>query len=142
MTLYVTPETVRSAVRRDRRIAESVTGMATVLVKGRYLSRWARRLRDLNFTREDSVVLAYGSFGLDTGRRTSEAEAILTADQALVRNFGEQHLGIVRRFEQMTRDLPLPCSRARLPLLLDMPELLERLAVAECAWSAALVAAC
>jgi len=36
-----------------------------VLYPGRYFKRWARRLRDRTFTREDAKVLALGTFGTD-----------------------------------------------------------------------------
>jgi len=61
LTIYVTPETVHSAQRRDPLIAASLFTLLTSLTPGRYLRRWARRLRDLGFSREDSVILAYGS---------------------------------------------------------------------------------
>ena len=61
-TTYVTPETANSAQRRDPLIAASLLTPLTTLTPGRYLRRWARRLRDFGFSREDSVILAYASF--------------------------------------------------------------------------------
>ena len=82
-TAYVTLETVHSAQRRDPHIAASICMPLTTLTKGYYLRRWARRLRDFGFGREDSVILAYGSFGIDFQRQTFGAEVILSADQPL-----------------------------------------------------------
>jgi hypothetical protein len=50
---YVTPETVNSAQRRDPLLAASLFTPLTTLMPGRYLRRWAQRLRDFNFSRED-----------------------------------------------------------------------------------------
>jgi hypothetical protein len=65
LTAYVTSETVNAAQRRDSHIAASIFLPLTTLTKGHYLRRWARRLRDFGFGREDCVILAYGSFGVD-----------------------------------------------------------------------------
>src|SRR5262249_52456127 len=50
LTTYVTPETVNSAQRRDPLIATSLFTPLTALTPGRYLRRWARRLRDFGFS--------------------------------------------------------------------------------------------
>jgi len=50
------------------------------------------------FSREDSVILAYGSFGMDSQRQTFGAEVIVSADQPLIRHFHEQHDSIAQRF--------------------------------------------
>jgi hypothetical protein len=56
LTTYVTPETVNSAQRRDPLITDSIVTPLTILTPGRYLRRWARRLRDFGCSREDSVT--------------------------------------------------------------------------------------
>lgn len=83
LTVYVTPETVHSAQRRDPLIAASLFTPLTTLTSGRYLRRWARRLRDFGFSHEDSVILGYGSFGVDSRRQTFGAEVIVSTDQPL-----------------------------------------------------------
>src|SRR5215472_4462453 len=40
LTVYVTPETVNSAQRRDPLIAASLVAPLTILTPGRYLRRW------------------------------------------------------------------------------------------------------
>lgn len=127
--LYVTPEAAHSAQRRDPLIAASVLVPVTVLTKARYLRRWARRLRQFGFGREDSVILAYGSFGVDLGRRRFGSEAIVSADQPLVRRFHEQQEAIAQRFQRMTRQLGPPYSLAQLPTLMSTDDMLRRLAV-------------
>jgi len=47
------------------------------LQKGRYLRRWARRLRALMFAPEDAIVVAYGSFGIDERLPSIGVEAIV-----------------------------------------------------------------
>ena len=126
-TTYVTPETVHSAQRRDPHIAASIFMPLTTLTKGHYLRRWARRLRDFGFGREDSVILAYGSFGMDSQRQTFGAEVILSADQPLLRRFHEQYDHIARRFRRMTCQLALPYRLAQLPTVMSPAEMLTTL---------------
>jgi hypothetical protein len=123
----VTPETVNSAQRRDPLITASLLTSLTALAPGRYLRRWARRLRDFGFGREDSVILAYGSFGVDAQHQMFGAEVILSTDQPLRRRFHEQHDRIARRFRRMTCQLTLPYRLAQLPTLMSPDEMLTML---------------
>ena len=123
LTTYVTPETVHSAQRRDLLIAASLFTPLTTLTPGRYLRRWARRLHDFGFSREDSVILAYGSFGVDSRHQTFGAEVIMSTDQPLIRHFHEQHDSIARRFQRMTCQLVLPYCLAQLPTLISLDEM-------------------
>jgi hypothetical protein len=118
-TAYVTPETVNSAQRRDPLIAASLFAPLTTLTPGRYLRRWARRLRDFGFGREDSVILAYGSFGADSRQQIFGAEVIVSTDQPLIRRFYEQYGHIARRLLRMTCQLALPYRLAQLPTLMS-----------------------
>jgi hypothetical protein len=127
LTAYVTSETVHSAQRRDPLIAASIFLPLTTLTKGHYLRRWARRLRDFGFGREDSVILAYGSFGVDVQRQTFGAEVILSADQPLLRRFHEQYDHITRRFRRMTCQLALPYRLAQVPTVMSPEEMLTTL---------------
>jgi hypothetical protein len=130
-TTYVTPETVNSAQRRDPLIAASLLTPLTALTPGRYLRRWARRLRNFGFSREDSVILAYGSFGMDSRRQMFGAEVIVSTDQSLIRRFYEQHDSIARRFQRMICQLALPYCLAQLPTLLSLDEMLTMLIKSE-----------
>lgn len=107
---YVTAETVNSAQRRDPLIAASLFTPLTTLTPGRYLRRWARLLRDFGFSREDSVILAYGSFGVDSRQQTFGAEVIVSTDQPLIRHVYEHHGSIARRFQRMISQLALLLS--------------------------------
>jgi hypothetical protein len=128
---YVTPETVHSAQRRDPLIAASLLTPLTTLTAGRYLRRWARRLRDFSFSREDSVILAYGSFGVDAQHQTFGAEVIVSTDQPLMRRFHEQYDSIARRFQRMICQLALPYCLALLPTLVSPDEMLAVLMKSE-----------
>jgi hypothetical protein len=127
LTTHVTPETVHAAQRRDPLIAASLFAPLTTLTPGRYLRRWARRLRGFGFSREDSVILAYGSFGVDSRRQLFGAEVILSTDQPLMRHFSEQQSNITRRFRRMTCQLALPYRLAQLPTLMSPAEMLTTL---------------
>ncbi|MEK7830092.1 MAG: hypothetical protein AAB401_03355 [Acidobacteriota bacterium] len=85
------------------------------LRKGRYLRRWARRLRDYVFTREDAVILAYGSFGIDPDSRCLGADAIVTGDLKMVTNLNTRQAEIKERFDRMAENLPEPYRSASLP---------------------------
>src|SRR5712691_3848469 len=131
LTTYVTPETVNSAQRRDSLIAASLFTPLTTLTPGRYLRRWARRLRDFGFSREDSVILGYGSFGLDARHQTFGAEVIVSTDQPLIRHFHEQQDSLARRFQRMICQLALPYRLAQLPTLMSLDEMLIMLIKSE-----------
>jgi len=131
LSIYVTPETVHSAQRRDPLIAASLLTPLTTLTPGHYLRRWARRLRDFSFSREDSVILAYGSFGVDTRHQTFGSEVIVSTDQPLMRRFHEQHDSIARRFQRMICQLTLPYRLALLPTLMSPDEMLTMLIKSE-----------
>jgi hypothetical protein len=85
------------------------------LKKGRYLRRWARRLRSFMFTREDAIILAYGSFGIDWIAGTRGVEYIVTEDMGLVTNYQTRFTEIKDRFDQMVVNLPAPYPQATLP---------------------------
>jgi hypothetical protein len=121
---YVTPETVNSAQRRDPLIAASLLTPLTTLTPGRYLRRWARRLRDFGFSREDSMILAYGSLGVDARHQTFGSEVIVSTDQPLIRHFREHNESIARRLQRMLCQLALPYCLAQLPTLMRLDEML------------------
>ena len=129
--IYVTPETVHSAQRRDPLIAASLLTPLTTLTPGHYLRRWARRLHNFSFSQEDSVILAYGSFGVDARQQTFGAEVIVSTDQPLMRRFHEQHDSIARRFQRMICQLTLPYRLALLPSLMSPDEMLTMLIKSE-----------
>lgn len=59
-----------------------------VLYHGCYFKRWARRLREDTFTREDAKVLALGTFGTDEAGQILGVHTIVTYDRPMLRKWG------------------------------------------------------
>lgn len=113
--LYITTECANILQRRQPQYAKTILIRAETLRKGRYLRRWARRLRSFGFSREDAVVVAYASFGLDSLSRIASSEALITNDLRLANNFKAQKANIEDRFKRMTSKLLDPYSSLKLP---------------------------
>jgi hypothetical protein len=120
----VTPESANSARRRDERIATTLLNPLVVLVPGRYLRRWARRLRQHGVTREDAVIVAYASFGLDSAARELGAEVLVTLDGGLITRYRDVEGTLSVRFRRMVSHLLPPMRHATLPKLLSPLETL------------------
>jgi hypothetical protein len=116
--LYITEQTAHILQRRPPQYAAAILNDTRTLRKGRYLRRWARRLRSFGFSPEDAMVIAYGSFGVDLNSLLVGIEAIVTNDFRLVSNFNEQQAKIKTRFEQMARKLSEPYASLQLPAVL------------------------
>lgn len=117
--LYLTTETHNVLQLRPPVYAARLLAQTQELRKGRYLRRWARRLRSLTFSREDAVIVAYGSFGVDLVAGARGVQYIVTGDQGMVTNFHTHNATIKDRFEQMTVNLPAPYQAAALPEVLS-----------------------
>jgi hypothetical protein len=113
--LYVTAETVHSARRRSLLAGALILPHLTELAKGKYLRRWARRLREEGFSREDALILANATFGVDQQRKTLGAEVIITTDLGLVTKFNGDSGHIEARLRRMTAQLKPPHAGARIP---------------------------
>lgn len=94
------------------------------LESGRYLKRWARRLREHHFTREDALVLALATYGTNADGNILGVDGLITLDQPLINNFNTHRPRLQRRLSAMTRQLSDPYRRATLPTLLHPKELL------------------
>jgi hypothetical protein len=125
--LYITRETRNVLLLRPPIYATRILTQTTALIKGRYLRRWARRLRDFTFSREDAVILAYGSFGLDLDIQSIGVDAIITSDLRLVTNFTTRYAEILKRFNQMVKDLPEPFDELALPAVVTPAIALSKL---------------
>ena len=99
-------------------IAAPLLAETQPLQKGRYLRRWARRLRELTFAPEDAIVVAYGSFGLDLRIPSIGVEAIVTTNQKLATHFHARHAEIAHRFRGMIVQLPAPLAAVTLPAVI------------------------
>ncbi|HFD39505.1 MAG TPA: hypothetical protein ENJ31_06615 [Anaerolineae bacterium] len=94
---------------------------------GRYVRRWARRLRGYGFTREDAVVLSLGTFGTNDQGSILGVEAVVTLDRPIINNYRHHRDSLVGRLAAMTRQLPAPFCDAALPDLQSPDETLAAL---------------
>ncbi|MBC8249794.1 MAG: hypothetical protein H8E90_08965 [Anaerolineales bacterium] len=82
---------------------------------GRYFKRWARRLREYGFTREDAKVLGLATYGTEAAGEILGVEVIVTFDRPLINNYEAQRPALERRLQAMTAQLSLPFRDAGLP---------------------------
>lgn len=76
-----------------------------VLYHGRYFKRWARRLREQTFTREDAKVLALGTFGTDEAGQILGVHTIVTYDRSVLRKWDQdrEKYGLTAFWQQGSR---------------------------------------
>lgn len=113
--LYITEQTAHILQRRSPLFAAVLLAQTQALKKGRYLRRWARRLREEGFSPEDAIVIAYGSFGVDLHSQRVGVEVVITNDLRLAANFSTRITAIRNHFEQMIIQLPEPYRGLTLP---------------------------
>jgi hypothetical protein len=104
-----------------------VSNTIAVLETARYFKRWAHRLREQGFTREDAKVLSLATFGTDTEGQFLSVGAIVTFDRPLINHFRQQHGALHSRLVAMTENLAPPYAGARLPGVVHPAELWTRL---------------
>lgn len=124
-SVYITQQSANVLRRRVPGFAAPILTATHELRKGRYLRRWARRLRDLSFGWEDAIVLAYGSFGIELNAGLALIELVVTTDLKLAGHFNNRQGKIEERFTAMIRNLPGPYSRLRLPVVMTTTDLLK-----------------
>jgi hypothetical protein len=122
--LYITEQTANILQRRPSVFADEFLTDTQALKKGRYLRRWARRLRELSFSPEDAIVVAYASFGVDLTRQAVGVEAIVTGDLKLVAHFNAKQEEIRERFEDMISSLSTPYQTLELPAIMTPTNIL------------------
>ena len=113
--LYITEQTAHVLRRRPQLFAASILADTQPLQKGRYLRRWARRVRELTLSPEDAIVVAYGSFGIDLSFPRLGVETIVTNDLRLASHFRTRYVEIEHRFGEMIAQLSGPYTLAALP---------------------------
>lgn len=123
-TLCITQESANVLSLRPRRYTKLIVRWTNTLRKGRYLRRWARRLRSFMFSPEDARMIAYASFGIDSNSQLAEIEIFVTNDNHLATNFRIEHTKIKARFDRMVRNLRDPYSRLQLPAVMTTAEVL------------------
>lgn len=117
--LFIAPESLHILLSLERTFAlhsiRPFLDQVEVLYPGRYFKRWARRLRQINFTREDAKVLSLATFGTDEAGEILSVSVIATFDQRLIGKYAHELTAIRGRFEAMVASLEPPFCHARLP---------------------------
>ena len=86
--------------------------------------RWARRLQETGFTREDAKVLALGTFGTDAEGAVLGAQVVVTYDRPMMmRKWALERSELQERLARMTEAMDDPFGRARLPDVLRPEEI-------------------
>jgi hypothetical protein len=117
-TAYITPQSLHILERLGARDeVHDFLGEVEVIQVTRYTRRWARRLRQHGFTREDAVILSLGTFGTNLAGGILGVNAIITLDLPFINNFHAQRITLNRRLRAMTRQLPGPFRYVSLPEL-------------------------
>lgn len=122
--LCITEQTEHVLQRRPALFAAALLAQTRALKKGRYLRRWARRLRAVGFSPEDAIVIAYGSFGIDLHSQRIGVETVITNDLKLRANFTARFTAIKDSFENMVMQLSEPYRALTLPRVVATAEVL------------------
>lgn len=122
--LYITEQIANILQRRPAVFASAFLADTRTLKKARYLRRWARRLRELSFSPEDAIIIAYGSFGIDLTMPAVGVEIIVTGDLKLASHFNARQEEIRRRFENMISSLSEPYQTLVLPSIVTPTDIL------------------
>lgn len=97
--------------------ARLIAARTTVLYPVKYTKRWARRLREMGFGREDAYLLSLATFGTDQIKegRLLGVHALVTYDYRLQNHFLTVQPQLEVRLRRMTVQLSPPYNGARLP---------------------------
>lgn len=126
-SLWITEQTANVLRLRTPAFASPILSDCRTFRKGRYLRRWARRLRDFGFSPEDAIVLAYGSFGVSDDGTQIGAHAVVTADLKLAVRYEDNRAEIERRFREMVDALSGVYATLSLPRVLTTADVLTKL---------------
>jgi hypothetical protein len=111
--LFISVEVFNLLQVHGRRVSPAETLMflkrVEVLYPGRYFKRWARRLRETGFTREDAKVLG--------------VQVVVTYDRPMMRKWALERSELQERLARMTEAMDDPFGRARLPDVLYPEEI-------------------
>lgn len=115
--LFIVPATANVlkyffGARSEVRIFES---RVEIIVPADYWRRWARRLQDVGFTREDARVLSLGTFGTDEQASFLGVDEVLTFDKPLIALFDEKRAAIQSKLDAFKREVKSPYDEAVLP---------------------------
>jgi len=126
VTMYMARPTRNVLQTRPAALTDPIFRAVQVLEPAQYMRRWARRLRDLTFAREDALMLSMAVFGLDPHRGTLGVDWFVTTDLALLKNAQAKFQTISARFQAMIAHLPAPYNLLVLPEFLSVDDVLAR----------------
>jgi hypothetical protein len=97
--------------------ARLIIARTTILYPVKYTQRWARRLRNMGFGREDAYLLSLATFGTDQLKegRILGVQVLVTYDYGLQNHFLAVQPQLETRLQRMVTQLPPPYDSARLP---------------------------
>lgn len=94
-----------------------------VLYPSKYFKRWVRRIQDTtSLTREDAVILSYGTFSTTTTGNILGVETIATTDINFESEYKHQRQKLQTRLNSLAQNLDPPWNQARLPNMLVVKE--------------------
>jgi len=101
--------------------AQVILALTEILVPTKYARRWARRLREIGFSREDANLLATASFGTDKiiGGTFLSVDGIITFDAKMASMFRQENL-VRKRFADMLSNIEDPYPTAKMPNVLTV----------------------
>ncbi len=126
IALFILPQTHNLLKRLEHLsryvvLIRSFLAVTQVIHLARYFKRWARRLREYGFTKEDAEVLALATFGTTLNRDILGMHLIATFDQPMINQWIAQRVGIQKRLLNMQRNFAAPYCHASLPTV-ESPE--------------------
>jgi len=121
--IYIVPESYNILKLLQRKsphqaIIQLFLDSVEIIYPTKYNKRWARRLREHRFTREDASVLALATFGTTADLSIFGIQSVLTFDKGMINNWQQHHTIIREQLETMKRDLVEPYSNVSLPCVL------------------------
>lgn len=94
-----------------------------VLYPSKYFKRWVRRIQDTtSLTREDAVILAYGTFSTTTAGNILGVETIATTDTNFDSEYNHQRKKLQTRLNSIVQNLDPPWNQAKLPKMIVVRE--------------------
>lgn len=126
--LFIAPESLHILLSLERTFAlhsiRPFLDQVEVVYPGKYFKRWAWRLRQMGFTREDAKVLSLATFGTDEAGEMLGVSVVATFDQRLTSKYAHELAVIQDRFKAMVAGLEPPFCYAQLPEVMLPQEIL------------------
>ena len=101
----------------SHREAQFLLSLTRVLLAAPYFRRWARRVREEGFTREDAKMLGLATFGTTETGELLGVETVVTLDRPLTHHYTSTLPTLQGKLAAMATDLQAPFCHASLPKL-------------------------